>query len=52
MTQLIASLTVLKHFLHKIRAVLKAAKWKPPADSPFYAVPYTSVPMWKPWRDY
>lgn len=53
MTQLIPSFTFLKRFLRKLRAaLLKTAKWKPPADSPFYAVRYTSVPIWKPWRDY
>ncbi|HEY2120572.1 MAG TPA: hypothetical protein VGH37_15385 [Candidatus Acidoferrum sp.] len=53
MTRLIANLTILKHFLRKLRtALLKAAKWKPPADNPFCAVRYTSVPIWKPWRDY
>jgi hypothetical protein len=53
MTRLIANLTILEHSLRKLRAVLlKAAKWEPPADSPFYAVRYTSVPVWKPWRDY
>jgi hypothetical protein len=50
MTRLIANLTILKHFRRKLRAVLlKAAKWEPPADC---AVRYTSVPVWKPWRDY
>jgi hypothetical protein len=53
MTQSIASFSILKRFLRKLRAaLLKATKWKPPARSPFYVVRYTSVPTWKPWRDY
>jgi hypothetical protein len=29
----------------------KFRKWLPPSNSPAYRS-YTSVPMWKPWRDY
>jgi hypothetical protein len=48
-----ARLTVLKQMLHKVRELLnKARTWMPPEDSPFYRVRYTSVPSWKPWRDF
>jgi len=51
--QSIASLTMLKRMLNKARELLnRARKWKPVADSPFYHVRYTSVPVWKPWRDF
>jgi len=44
---------VLKHILNKARELLlKLTKGKPPADSPFYRVRYTGVPVWKPWRDF
>ena len=44
---------MLKHLLNKVRELLsKVRKWKPLADSPFYRVRYTSVPVWKPWRDF
>jgi hypothetical protein len=46
-------LAVLKHMFDKFQELLsKARKWMPPEDSPFYRVRYTSVPLWKPWRDY
>jgi len=44
---------MLKHILNKAKELLnRAKKWIPPDDSPFYQVRYTSVPIWKPWRDY
>jgi len=44
---------MLKHLLKKLRELLnKARKWNLPADSPSYRVRYTSVPVWKPWRDF
>jgi hypothetical protein len=44
---------VLKHLLNKVRELLnKARECKPLADSPSYRVRYTSVPVWKPWRDF
>jgi hypothetical protein len=44
---------MLKHILNKVRECLgKARKWMPPEDSPFYHVRYTSVPLWRPWRDF
>jgi hypothetical protein len=52
-TQSIASLIVLKQLLNKTRELLnKATKWKPWVDNPFYRVRYTSVPLWRPWRDF
>jgi hypothetical protein len=37
----------------KARELLnKARRWMPAEDSPFYAVHYVFVPLWKPWRDY
>jgi len=29
-----------------------ARKWKLAADDLLYKVGYTSVPLWKPWRDF
>jgi hypothetical protein len=53
MTLDILRLTVLRHMLNEVRGLLnKARKWMPPSDSLFYRVRYTSVPLWKPWRDY
>jgi hypothetical protein len=44
---------MLKHILNKVREWLhNARKWMPPEDSPFYRVRYTSVPLWRPWRDF
>jgi hypothetical protein len=44
---------MLKHILNKVREWLhKARKWTPPEDSLFYRVSYTSVPLWRPWRDF
>jgi hypothetical protein len=44
---------VLKHLLRKIKEVLdKLTLRMPHADNSFYRVRYTSVPLWKPWRDY
>ncbi len=44
---------MLKQMLDKARELLnKARKWMPPEDSPFYCARYTSVPLWRPWRDY
>jgi len=44
---------VLKHMLNKARELFnKARKWKPLAGSPSYRVRYTSVPVWRPWRDF
>ncbi len=51
--QSIVRLTVLKQILNKFRELLnKVRRWLPPEDSQFYRVRYTSVPSWKPWRDY
>jgi len=46
MTNLISIFAGLKRWLNNTR------KWKLPIDSAFYQVRYTSVPVWKPWRDY
>jgi hypothetical protein len=44
---------MLKHILNKVREWLdKARKCSPPEDSPFYRVCYTSVPLWRLWRDF
>ncbi len=44
---------MLKQLLIKVREWLNTAKsWNRRSDSPFYRVRYTSVPVWKPWRDY
>ncbi len=44
---------MLKHLLIKIRKLLsKARKGKPPEERASYQVRYTSVPSWKPWRDF
>ncbi len=44
---------MLKRMLNRVREWLqKAREWKPLADSPFPRVRYTSVPVWKPWRDF
>jgi hypothetical protein len=44
--------TVLKNILKKIKELANnVRKSMPPSDSPLYRS-YTSVPMWKPWRDY
>jgi hypothetical protein len=44
---------MLKRMLEKARELLlKARKWNRPADGRFYRVRYTSVPVWKPWRDF
>jgi len=49
----LARFIVLELLLHKIRQLLHKLTIRiPPADSPFYLVRYTSVPLWKPWRDY
>jgi len=43
---------MLKHLLNKTRELLnKARKWQLLADRPLYRVRYTSVPVWRPWRD-
>ena len=39
---------LLKHFKELLNNVRKSM---PPSDSPLYRI-YTSVPAWKPWRDY
>jgi len=44
--------TVLKNILKKFKELANnVRKSMPPSDSPLYRI-YTSVPMWKPWRDY
>lgn len=44
---------MLKHLLNKIKELLDIArKWNSPTESPTFRVRYTSVPVWKPWRDY
>jgi hypothetical protein len=43
---------MLKQLFNKVREWLDKAKTRNrPAHSPFYRVRYTSVPVWKPWRD-
>jgi len=46
MTILISVFVVLRRLLGRAR------KWKLPPDTSFYQVRYTSVPVWKPWRDF
>jgi hypothetical protein len=37
----------------KVRELFdKARQWKARADKALSAVRYTSIPLWKPWRDY
>jgi len=37
----------------KARELLKKLKqWNQQAGSGFYRVRYTSVPVWKPWREF
>jgi hypothetical protein len=49
----IARRTVLKQMFNKVRKWLhKARKWKQLADIRLHRVDYTSVPVWRPWRDY
>jgi len=44
---------MLKRILEKAKEWFnKARKWNQRADSPYYRVRYTSVPVWKPWRDF
>lgn len=44
---------MLKRILNKVREWLKKDRaWQPIADSPSYRVRFTSVPVWKPWRDF
>jgi hypothetical protein len=44
---------MLKRMLHKARELLNRSRnWIPPEDNLFYRVRYTSVPTWRPWRDY
>jgi hypothetical protein len=44
---------MLKKTLAKARELVrKIRQWVPPDDSPFYQVRYTSVPVWRLWRDY
>jgi hypothetical protein len=46
-------LAMLKHILTKIRELLNLVRiWNLPPDRSFYRVRYTSVPLWKPWRDF
>ena len=45
-------LAVLRHLLKMVKEWLdKAREWNRRADSWSGGVPYTSVPIWKPWRD-
>lgn len=44
---------MLKYVLAKFKELLgKTRKWMWPEEGPFYPVRYTSVPVWKPWRDF
>jgi hypothetical protein len=48
-----ARLIVLKHMLNSARALLdKIRKWNASEDNRFGSVGYTSVPSWRPWRDF
>jgi len=44
---------MLKRMLNKARALLdKIRKWNASEDNRFGGVGYTSVPSWRPWRDF
>jgi hypothetical protein len=44
---------MLKRMLEKARELFnKARRWNQQPDGSFYRVRYTSVPVWKPWRDF
>jgi hypothetical protein len=48
-----ARLTVLKHMLNRAKHWLNMAReWNRFANSSSGRVRYTSVPVWKPWRDF
>lgn len=49
----IARLIMLKRMLNKARTLLdKIRKWNASEDNRFGGVGYTSVPSWRPWRDF
>jgi len=44
---------MLKRMLNKARTLLdKIRKWSALEDDRFGSVSYTSVPSWRPWRDF
>jgi hypothetical protein len=44
---------MVKNLLKKIRTLLgKAREWNRHEDGPPHPACYTSVPVWKPWRDF
>jgi hypothetical protein len=43
---------MLKRMLHKARELLNRVRNWRSEDNLFYRVRYTSVPIWRPWRDY
>jgi len=45
--------TVLKQIFRKIKElVVSARKWNAQTEFPSCRATYTSVPVWKPWRDF
>jgi hypothetical protein len=53
MTVEVLRLSVLKQIFRKIKELLASArKWNAHAEFPSRPALYTSVPVWKPWRDF
>jgi hypothetical protein len=49
----VVGLLVLKQLLSKIKELLASArKWNAHVDFPSRRAIYTSVPVWKAWRDF